>query len=112
MNLRTFLICFILLMLLGCDGPAEQAGENLDAQVAASRNEVADLKRQIEDYKQTIKQTREELAASKEQLTLAQKELEVTKLSRQVILQKMESVQEKAQIEATPLEEQNSEQKK
>ncbi|MGB3222948.1 MAG: hypothetical protein WBB23_09115 [Desulforhopalus sp.] len=102
MNYRTFLICFFLIWLIGCDGPAEQAGENLDAEVAAARNEVADLKREIEDYKQTIKQSREELAASKEQLALAQKEMEETKMSRQEILEKMESVQKEAQAESVP----------
>jgi hypothetical protein len=40
---------------IGCDGPAEQTGEDLDAQVAAARNEVDNLKQQIEEYKQTIK---------------------------------------------------------
>ena len=107
MNFRTFLNCFFLIVLIGCDGPAEQAGENLDAQVATARNEVTDLKRQIEDDKQTIKQTRDELAASKEQLRLAHKELEITKLSRQEILQKMENVQKEAQKAVTLPEPQN-----
>ncbi|MGB3212510.1 MAG: hypothetical protein WBB19_17550 [Desulforhopalus sp.] len=102
MNFRTFLICLILVLIIGCDGPAEQAGENLDAEVTAARNEVAELKQQIEDYKQAIKQTREELAASKEQLTLAQKEMEETKMSRQKILKEMEGWQEKEQMGSTP----------
>ena len=108
MNFRIIMICFFLILLTGCKGPAEQAGENLDAQVTSARKEVADLKRQVDDYKQTIKQTRDELADSKKQLTLARNELEEIKLSRQKILQKMESVQKKAQAEATPEKQQNA----
>ena len=108
MNFRIILICFFLIFLTGCEGPAEQAGENLDEQVTAARKEVEDLKRQVDDYKQTIKQTREELADSKEQLALARQELEETKLSRQEILQQMASVQKKAQAEATPEGRQNT----
>jgi len=101
MKFKTLLICLLLVSLMGCEGPAEKAGADLDSQVTAARQEVADLKQQIEGYKQTIDKTRQELATSKEQLALAQKELAETKLSRQEILQQMESVQKQMQAENT-----------
>lgn len=94
---RTLLVCCFVILLAGCDGPAEKAGEDLDAKVTAGLNEITDLKQQIEEYKQTIKDTREELAASKEQLAISQKEMEEMKHSRQKILQQMETVQSKSQ---------------
>ena len=90
------------MFVIGCDGPAEQAGENLDTQVASARAEVTELKQQIEGYKLTIQQTKDELAASKEQLTLAQKELEETKHSRDQILYEIEKLQQNPHAESNP----------
>ena len=107
MILRTLMVCFFVLFITGCDGPAENAGEDLDAKVAAALNEVADLKRQIENYKQTIKDTREELAASKEELAIAREKMEELKQSRQDVLQQIETVQNKSQTESNPVDQAN-----
>jgi chromosome segregation ATPase len=108
MIFRTLIVCFFVLFITGCDGPAENAGEDLDAKVTAALDEVAELKRQIEGYKQTIKDTRDELAASKEQLTIAQKEMEELKQSRQEVLQQMNTVQGRPQTEAVSVEQENA----
>lgn len=109
MNSRTLLISLFLSLILitGCDGPAEQAGEDLDAQVTATQSEVAEIKQQITDHEQTIAQTREELAAGKEELAIAKKELEEMKLSRDEILQQMENLQEESKTESTPVMQQD-----
>lgn len=106
MNFRTLLISLSLSLILitGCDGPAEQAGEDLDAQVAAAQSEVAELKQQITDHEQTIAQTRAELVAGKEELALARQELEEMKLSRDAILQKMKNPQKEPQTESNPVQ--------
>lgn len=110
MKFRTLLISlfFSLILITGCDdGPAEQAGKELDTEVVAAREEVAELKQQITADQQTIKQTREELAANKEELTLARNELEEMRLSRNEILQKMEGLQERTMTESTPVKQQD-----
>lgn len=112
MYCRTLVLSFLVILLIGCDGPAERAGENLDAQVGAARTEVAQLERQIEEYKQEMEQIREELAASKDQLGLARKELEEMKRSRQEILQQMESVQEMSKTGNFSPEQHNYEEQK
>jgi chromosome segregation ATPase len=105
---KTLMLCFFVLVITGCDGPAENAGEDLDEKVSAALNEVADLKRQIEGYKLTIKDTREELAASKEQLAIAREQMEELKQSRQEVLQQIETVQNKSQPESLPIDQENS----
>jgi hypothetical protein len=41
MIFRTLLLCFFVIMLTGCNGPAEDAGEDLDEKIAGNSNEVA-----------------------------------------------------------------------
>ncbi len=95
MNFKTFLIGIFVLLLMGCEGPAEKVGEKLDDQVAEDRREVEFLQQQIENYEQVIQDTRRELESSKEQLAKSQQDLKETRQSRQEILQQIKDVQQK-----------------
>lgn len=94
MNFKTFLIGIFVLLLMGCEGPAEKAGEDLDAQVAEVRREVEFLQQQIENYEQIIQDSRRELESSKEQLAKSRQDLEETRQSRQEILQQIKDARQ------------------
>lgn len=94
MNFKVFLIGIFVLLLMGCKGPAEKAGEKLDAQVVEVRKEVEFLQQQIENYERVIQDTRRELESGKEQLAQSRQELEETRQSRQEILQQIKRAQQ------------------
>lgn len=103
MNLKAILIGVFILFLVGCKGPAEKAGENLDDQVAEVRKEVEFLQQQIENYEQVIEDTRRELESSKAQLAKSRQDLVESRQSRHEILQQIKNAQQPEPASAPPV---------
>lgn len=97
MQWKMLLMAALLLLPLGCNGPAEEAGEELDEQVEQIRQESVELQQQISDYTAQIAQAREELKTTRSELQAAKKELAELRQQRDQIIAEMESLQQKDQ---------------
>jgi septal ring factor EnvC (AmiA/AmiB activator) len=85
-NFSIFFIFFpIFLFLAGCEGPAEQAGKEIDETVEQQREKL----RKAEDETEKL---REELAQAREEYRKAEEELAVARQERQQALDKMQNV--------------------
>ena len=97
MRWKILLIVLVLLLPAGCNGPAEEAGEKLDAQVEKIRQETADLKQQMVDYRQQIKEARQELEATRKELEAAKTELVRLQQNREDIITEMQKLEKEKQ---------------
>lgn len=106
-----FILTSVLFLLTGCDqGPAEKAGEKLDAQVSEARREVTQLQEQIKENQKEIENAREELQKLREEMIVAKKELEEARSHREQALQQLQPLQEGQ--DSSPKKEPDSEQPK
>ena len=87
---RVTLILFLFLLPVGCDGPAEEAGEEVDETVEMQTEKLDKAQHEIAEAKAEIKELQEELAAARKERDEAQKRLNESESQRQRILQEIE----------------------
>lgn len=78
-----FLFFAVFFFLAGCEGPAEQAGKEIDETVEQQRERLKETEAEIE-------QLRQELAQVKEENQKAEEELAIARQQRQQALEEMQ----------------------
>jgi len=87
---RVTLIVFLFLLPVGCDGPAEEAGEEVDETVEMQKEKLDKARDEIAEAKAEIKELQEELAAARRERDEAKNRLDESEQQRQRILQEIE----------------------
>ncbi len=86
-------LCFLFLLLPGCDGPAEEAGEKIDETVEKQKENLEDAKNEITEAREEIEELKDELAQARQERDEAKTRLEEAEQERQRILKEMEQEQ-------------------
>lgn len=81
---------FFVVALSGCDGPAEEAGEEVDEAVQMQKEQLEETQEEIAEAKAQIKDLQEELAEARQERDEAKAGLENSERKRQRILKEIE----------------------
>lgn len=87
---RVTLILFLFLLPVGCDGPAEEAGEEVDETVQMQKEKLDKAQDEIAEAKAEITELQEELAEARQERDEAKNKLDESEQQRQRILQEIE----------------------
>mgnify|MGYP001036180100 CR=1 FL=1 len=85
-----FSLCFFAVALSGCDGPAEEAGEEVDEAVQMQKEQLEDSQEEIAEAKARIEELKEDLAEARQERDQAKTRLEKSEQDRQRILKEIE----------------------
>ena len=95
-----FLFLPVFFFLAGCDdGPAEQAGKEIDETVEQQREKFQETEAEIEQLRQELTQVKEENQKAEEELAIA----------RQQRQQALDEMQKGLNVEETPVQSQTTE---
>ena len=83
-------LAFFIVLLQGCDGPAEEAGEEVDEAVQMQKEQLEDAQEKIAEAKAQIEDLQEELTEARQERDQARARLEESEQERQRILAEME----------------------
>lgn len=86
----TLSIFLLLTLTAGCDGPTEEAGENIDQTVEMQKEKLKEAKEEIAEAKEELQEQQEELTQARKERDQAMMKLQESEQERQRVLEIME----------------------